>query len=341
MMQIGLLAVALAFSQAQPVEEPVRFRVAASGDFLIHTPVAARAGQLGGGSRYDFAPLFDPVKRHIEGADLALCHVETPLVPGPVQGYPSLSHTAGACGLDPQGRLGRLQHRVQPLARRGRVRHRHHAGRPGPGRHRAPRDGTLARRSAGASRHSASRALKVAFLSYTAISNGQAVPHPWNLNWASPGPILADARRAKRSGADAVIVNLHWGNEYQHALSPSQLSLARPSHESARRDGDRRPARARRAADPPGQRQAGGLRRGQPRVQSDRRLLPGRLPGRADRPDRLRGDAGRAGEGEAHRLRAHLRSPSRLHRGTRRAGLGVMEPHRQRGGAPARHRPLR
>jgi Bacterial capsule synthesis protein PGA_cap len=52
---------------------------------------------------------------------------------------------------------------------------------------------------------------RVAFLSYTAVSNGQLVPNPWSLNWASPRRILADARAARRRGADAVIVNLHWG----------------------------------------------------------------------------------------------------------------------------------
>ena len=70
---------------------PVRLTVAASGDLLIHTPIAQRALQLGGGRRYDFAPLFAPVRRRIAEADLALCHIETPLVPGPVQGYPSFS----------------------------------------------------------------------------------------------------------------------------------------------------------------------------------------------------------------------------------------------------------
>src|SRR5919205_2746393 len=69
-------------------ERPVRLTVAASGDLLIHTPVAERALALGGGRRYDFAPLFAPVRRVIAGADLALCHMETPLVPGPVLGYP-------------------------------------------------------------------------------------------------------------------------------------------------------------------------------------------------------------------------------------------------------------
>src|SRR3954452_23019750 len=79
---------AMSTAAAQPSHRPVRLTVAASGDLLIHTPVARRALALGGGRRYDFAPLFAPVRRVIGGADLALCHMETPLVPGPVQGYP-------------------------------------------------------------------------------------------------------------------------------------------------------------------------------------------------------------------------------------------------------------
>src|SRR6185369_9722463 len=76
-------------------DRPVRLTIAATGDLLIHTPVAQRALALGGGRRYDFAPMFAPVRRVIAGADLALCHMETPLVPGPVQGYP-VFHTPPA-----------------------------------------------------------------------------------------------------------------------------------------------------------------------------------------------------------------------------------------------------
>src|SRR5215208_7623648 len=89
-----------------PGERPVRLTVAASGDLLIHTPVAQRALALGGGRRYDFAPLFASVRRRIAGADLALCHMETPLVPGRVLGYPSfrsppdLARSVGRVGWD-------------------------------------------------------------------------------------------------------------------------------------------------------------------------------------------------------------------------------------------------
>ncbi len=228
MVKVGLLALALSFAQAQPVQpapEPVRFTVAASGDFLIHTPVAARALALGGGSTYDFAPLFDQVKGHIAGADLALCHVETPLVPGPVMGYPSFRTPPGlarsirkvgwdACSTASNHTLDAGQYGIETtlgaLDRAG-----------------LPHSGSA--RSAAESRRIPVldvKGLKVAFLAYTSISNGQAVPHPWSVSWESPGRILRDARRAKRQGADMVIVNLHWGAEYVHDITAEQAALA-------------------------------------------------------------------------------------------------------------------
>ena len=51
------------------------------------------------------------------------------------------------------------------------------------------------------------------------------------MNIASPAHVLADARHAHQKGADAVIVNLHWGGEivpeYQSQPSPGQLDLAK------------------------------------------------------------------------------------------------------------------
>jgi Bacterial capsule synthesis protein PGA_cap len=207
-------------------QDPVRVRVAASGDFLIHTPVAARAFALGGGRGYEFAPLFEPVRRQIAGADFAICHVETPLVPGPVQGYPSFR--------TPPALAGAIK-RVGWDACSTASNHSLDAGQYGIGttlaaldRARVPHAGT-ARSPAERGRTTMIdvKGVKVALLSYTAISNGQAVPHPWSVNWASAGRILADARRARGRGAQLVIANLHWGAEYVHAVTPEQRALAR------------------------------------------------------------------------------------------------------------------
>ena len=210
---------------AQPVR-PVRLTVAASGDLLIHTPIARRALALGGGRRYEFAPLFAPVRRPIARADLALCHVETPLVPGPVQGYP-VFHTPPD--------LGRSIRRVGWDACSTASNHSLDAGQYGIGttlralRRAGVRTAGTARSARGRLRTTLIRVkgVRVALLSYTAVSNGQAVPHPWSVNWASPRLILSDARRARRRGARIVIVNLHWGTEFVSSVTPRQRELAR------------------------------------------------------------------------------------------------------------------
>jgi hypothetical protein len=207
-------------------ERPVRLTVAASGDLLVHTPVAQRALALGGGRRYEFAPLFAPVRAPIARADLALCHMETPLVPGPVQGYPVFRTPPD---------LARSIRRVGWDACSTASNHSLDAGQYGIGTtlralRRAGVKATGTARSARARRRTTmlrAKGVLVAFLSYTAVSNGQAVPHPWSVNWASPGAILRDARCARRRGARIVIVNMHWGTEFVSAVSPQQRALAR------------------------------------------------------------------------------------------------------------------
>ena len=56
---------------------------------LIHPALTEQAEADGDGTR-DFGPLFAGVKPVIEGADLAICHMEVPLATadGPFEGYP-------------------------------------------------------------------------------------------------------------------------------------------------------------------------------------------------------------------------------------------------------------
>jgi Bacterial capsule synthesis protein PGA_cap len=206
--------------------EPVHFTVAASGDLLIHSPVFARALANGGGRRYEFRPMLASVRRLIAGADLALCHVETPLVPLPPAGYPSfrtpqaLAGAIGSTGWDACSTASN---------------HSLDAGEGGVGATLRALDRADVRHAGTArSRRESARApiltvkgVRVAFLSYTALTNGQPIPRPWTLAMAGPRRILADARTARRRGADAVIVNLHWGDEFRHAVSPAQRALAR------------------------------------------------------------------------------------------------------------------
>ena len=161
----------------------------------------------------------------IAGADLALCHLETPLSHGPPRGYPSFRTPVGlatairatgwdACSTASNHTLDAGQRGVKTtLDALDRVGVRH------AGSHRT---------RAGARRPTIleAKGVKVAFLSYTAVTNGQPMPHAWTLDLARASRILGDARRARRAGADAVIVNLHWGAEYRHAATRAQRSLA-------------------------------------------------------------------------------------------------------------------
>ncbi len=204
----------------------MRLTIEANGDLLIHAPVWQRAQAIAGGGGYDFRPMLKAIKPYVAGSDLALCHVETPMTPRPPKGYPvfntppSLAKAIAWTGWDAcdtasnhsldGGQYG-IDQTSSALARAG-VEH------------------TGSFRSARAARRIVilrAKGVKVAYLAYTAVSNGQIEPHAWSLNQARPGKILADARRARRLGADAVIVNLHWGEEYQHTPSGAQLRLAR------------------------------------------------------------------------------------------------------------------
>ena len=214
----------------QATHHAVRFTIEASGDLLVHSPVWERALALGGGSRYDFAPELARVKPYVKRADLSFCHVETPMTPAPPSSYPvfntppALAQGIRATGWDAcdtasnhsldQGQTG-VDDTGKALDAAG-IEHTGSFSAPDARRR------ILIQRVHG---------VKVAFLAYTTDTNGIPAPHPWSVNIASANRVLADAERAHELGADAVIVNVHWGGqiapEYEAQPSPGQLQLVK------------------------------------------------------------------------------------------------------------------
>lgn len=207
--------------------------MAVAGDVLLHNTLwgtarnDAREGR--GSPALDFKPMFRSVRRVLTDADLAVCHLETPLSSprGPFRNYPrfsvppqvvdGLKHagfdvctTASNHSLD-QGHGG-LARTLRHLDRESMA----HTG--------TARSATEARRTATFD----VKGLRVALLSYTYGTNGIPVDadKPWSVNLIDPARIRADARRAKARGADAVLVALHWGTEYQNAPSAYQRRIA-------------------------------------------------------------------------------------------------------------------
>jgi poly-gamma-glutamate capsule biosynthesis protein CapA/YwtB (metallophosphatase superfamily) len=207
------------------VTRPVTLTVEVNGDILVHSPVWQRAREDGRG-RYDFAPMLREIRPYVRSADLAICHVETPMSPRPPLGYPvfntppqlarairqtgwRICDTASNHSVD-QGQYG-IDQTGLALDRAGVL---HTGSFPS----RAAQRQTLIVTVKG---------VKVAFLAYTEMTNGIALPHPWSVNIANVTAVRDAARAARRRGAQVVIVNFHWGTEFQSTPSAFQLATAR------------------------------------------------------------------------------------------------------------------
>lgn len=211
-----------------PAAAPRGFTLVASGDVLPHSSIIDRARFDAGGRGYDFRPMLSGVRSVVSRADLALCHMETVYgANGDYTGYPTFKSppevaralavtgydgcsTASNHSLD-DGADG-IRRTLDALDRAG-VRH---AG--------------SARTEAEARTVTVLRAgrAKVAHLAYTYDTNGFPLPQgqPWAVDLMDESKILADARAARKAGADVVVVSLHWGTEWQDAPDEQQKALA-------------------------------------------------------------------------------------------------------------------
>lgn len=225
---------------------PFSLHLAASGDILTHRSVWNSAARNAGGKGYDYNPMFDQVRPLISKADLALCHMETPLSPDntdltkpyalvfnvPHEIAPALAK-AGFDGCD---RVGNhiLDRGTKGIANTAKVLADAGIKSQGPTPTESPRQDAVLFDANGT---------KVAHLAYayTALnefsSNTNLPPEaPWAKHWMFPvakaSGIIADAKRARQAGAEVVAVSLHWGVEYSSEASAEQRALAKALLES-------------------------------------------------------------------------------------------------------------
>jgi poly-gamma-glutamate synthesis protein (capsule biosynthesis protein) len=205
------------------------FTLVASGDVLPHDSIIARANADAGGTGYDFRPMLAKIAPVVSRADLALCHMETVYgADGDYSGYPAFKSppeiaqaladtgydgcsTASNHTLDDGA--GGIHRTLDALDRAG-VRH------AGSARTAEEAGAVTLLRAGGA---------QVAHLAYTYDTNGFPLPQgqPWAVNLMDEKKILADARAARKAGADIVVVSLHWGTEWQDEPDEQQVALAR------------------------------------------------------------------------------------------------------------------
>jgi len=209
--------------------KPATFTLVASGDVLIHPALTEQAVADGNGRR-DYRPILAGVKSVVQGADLAICHLETPLgdAAGPFAGYPAFNA--------PPEIATALADTGYDLCSTAS----NHTLDRGP----AGVDSTLDALDAAGIRHTGSarsaedastptivdlNGVRVGHVSFTfALNGGTSVAGtPWLVNLLSVDGVLQAARAAKAAGADVVVVSLHWGVEYQSQPSAAQQAIAR------------------------------------------------------------------------------------------------------------------
>jgi hypothetical protein len=218
-------------------ERPRRFDVVLTGDVLLHEGLwdtARRDGGTSGRGGLDFRPMLAPMRPTIEGADLAVCHLETPLAParGPYSGYPSFSappQIAPALTWAGYDACTTASNHTVDTGFEGLVRTVGVLDRTG-----------LAHTGSFATKRAANtptlvevatddgRTVTVGLVSATYGLNGLPVPSeaPWSVELIDVPRIVAKARAAKQAGADVVLVALHWGTDGYAPITDEQRRVA-------------------------------------------------------------------------------------------------------------------
>jgi hypothetical protein len=205
------------------------FTILVTGDLLSHTAVVDQARAYAAGEGYDFTPMLRDVRPIVTAADVAICHLETPVAPPgtpadgsyPDYGVPAqITAAIAAAGFD---RCSLASNHAMDKGAAGV-------------------DSTLGAFDAAGLGHAGMartaaeagptlfdvRGTTVAHLSYTFGFNGRRLPRdqPWRSNRIDPARIVADARQARRDGARFVLVSLHWGTEGSSDVTANQRRWA-------------------------------------------------------------------------------------------------------------------
>ena len=208
--------------------EPARsFTLVATGELLVHEYVADRAADYGGVGTWDFRPMFRLVRPILAGADVALCHLETPLSAdnSDLAYYPGfrvpfeLADAIADAGWDGCSVASNHSLDAGTTGVTSTLDHLRRAGVATTGMATTATDDGPATFEADG--------ISIAHLSYTDLMNGGSLPTEpeWLVPRVDAAEILTDAAAARASGAEFVVLSLHWGPEYETAATSRQVEL--------------------------------------------------------------------------------------------------------------------
>ena len=232
----GLARAANAHAAAVRLDPPPRsFTVIAGGDVLTEERVRLAAGNAGApnGVRFDFGPMFEQLRDVIGPADLAICHMETPVGAAgggyglygrsPFGGNLLLAPYEVTLGLRSVGfdRCSTASNHANDLGATGidsTIDVLHSVGLGFAGTARSADEAAV---SVFEVNH-----VKVAHLAYTTSSNTVAPADSWRLNTTrDPARIAADVAAARRAGAEVVLLSVHLSVELQAGPTAADRTL--------------------------------------------------------------------------------------------------------------------
>ncbi len=217
------------------VAKPLRsFTVVSSGDLLLHERLWNQAIQDGTNGQWNFYPQLADISSMTKTANLALCHLETPLAPlgGHYTGYPvfnsppQIVSAVKKLGFDmcdqtsnhtfDAGSAG-IKRTLDDLDKVGIA----HTG--------TYRSAAESKRLLIMNVDTKNGPVKVGILAFTYGFNGFPYPEgkTWLANQINLDKVKHDAKALRTQGADVVILKMHWGSEYTNYPNGYQTGLAK------------------------------------------------------------------------------------------------------------------
>jgi poly-gamma-glutamate capsule biosynthesis protein CapA/YwtB (metallophosphatase superfamily) len=222
---------------SEPAETPTPttpadavFTLVAAGDVLTHQPVI-NAASTGGG--YDFTPLLAPIQPWVEGADLALCHLEVPVAPAGTSpsGYPmfgapaQITQALAANGWD--GCSTASNHSMDRGVA-GVTATLDALDAAGLGHVGTARTAAEAAEPQLYSLYRNRQFIRVAHIAATYGTNGIPVPGdtPFAVSLIDTAALIQQATAAREAGADVVVASIHCCVEYVSSPTDLQQQIA-------------------------------------------------------------------------------------------------------------------
>ncbi|MDP6866888.1 MAG: CapA family protein [Acidimicrobiales bacterium] len=207
------------------------FTLVATGDIISHGAVAERAAtsaRQNGDDGWNFTPLFARIRPIIAGADLALCHLESPLsmddddlsFRGTFRVPSSLADAIAEAGYDGCSLASNHALDSGPSSVTATLHHMRRVGLATAGMAETSETAGPAWFTPGG--------IRLAHLSVTDLINGRDLPvdPPWMVPHLDVDRVIAEAAMARSEGAKFVVVSVHWGEEYRSDPTDRQQAAA-------------------------------------------------------------------------------------------------------------------